>query len=279
MRPVLRSSGRERETSWGEALTAVKEAVDAARATDPASVLVLGSPFHATEESWLLAQLFRTALGLPHVEFDADLGARRRIPNPNAKGAVHRFLEGVEASPNSRGAEAAGVTRAEAGAAFTRLVDGSYTPTVLYVADAAFCERTSDPAFAAALRRAKVLIVNARTKNALSEAADVVLPVAPLTGKEGTFVNVQGYVQRFDLAIVPPPIVRSDLEVLLHLGRRWDVFDTTWTARAVFERMKAEVPGYAGLEWDALAGSPPVTAPASAYDVLLAHGAGEGRSA
>jgi len=95
--------------------------------------------------------------------------------------------------------------------------------------------------------------------------------VASLAGKEGTFVNVLGLVQRFQLAIVPPPIVRTDLEVLLHLGKRWGVFDTKWTAKDVFERMKGTVPGYAGLEWDspALVGTEPPVSPVSAYDALL----------
>jgi hypothetical protein len=82
---------------------------------------------------------------------------------------------------------------------------------------------------------------------------------------------VLGLVQRFDVAVVPPPIVRTDLEVLLHLGKRWGAFDTQWTARAVFERMRDSVPGYAGLAWDApaVAGNDASASPTSAYDVLL----------
>jgi len=138
------------------------------------------------------------------------------------------------------------------------------------VADAGFTTRTNDPEFAAALRRAGTLVVHARTKNALTDAADVVLPVTGLHGREGTFVNVQGRVQRISIAFQPPPIVRSDLEVLLHLGRRWGVFETRTTARGVFEEMKKSIPHYAGLEWDdpELAGNPPSMAPAAAYDSL-----------
>ena len=84
-------------------------------------------------------------------------------------------------------------------------------------------------------------------------------------------MNVLGLVQRFEVAVVPPPIVRSDLEVLLHLGKRWGAFDTRWTAKDVFERMRGSVPGYAGLEWDspALRGNDASASPTSAYDVLL----------
>jgi predicted molibdopterin-dependent oxidoreductase YjgC len=107
-------------------------------------------------------------------------------------------------------------------------------------------------------------------KNALAEAADIVLPAANLSGKEGTFVNKDGRVQRFDRAIVPPPVVRTDLEILLHLGMRWGVFETSWSAADVFDRMKASVPGYLELDWnsDGLVGNPPSASVTSAYDVL-----------
>ena len=83
-------------------------------------------------------------------------------------------------------------------------------------------------------------------------------------------MNAQGRVQRFDLAILAPPVVRTDLEIFLHLGARWGAFDAQWTPRDVFDRMKASVPGYAGLAWngDGLVGNPPSISPAAAYDVL-----------
>ena len=96
------------------------------------------------------------------------------------------------------------------------------------------------------------------------------LPTASLAGTEGTFVNAKGRVQRVDLAILAPPIVRTSLEVFLHLGAKYGAFDTQWTARDVFDRMKASVPGYAGLDWDSddLVGNPPSISPAAAYDVI-----------
>ncbi len=272
LRPVLRAGGEARETNWGEAATAVQLAIDEARGAAPASVLVLGSANHSTEESWLLAELFARTLGLPNVEFDVDAGPLRRIPNPRAAGAEGRFLTGTLAAPNARGAEAAGIRRAGADSALARLLSGSWAPEVLYVADAAFSARCDDPELVAALRKAKKLVVHARVENALSQAADVVLPVGSLATKEGTFVNVQGRIQRFEAAFLPPPIVRSDLEVLLHLGRRWGAFDTRWTARDVFERMRDRVAGYGGARWDApaIAGYPCSISPAAAYDALAA---------
>jgi NADH-quinone oxidoreductase subunit G len=282
--PEIRVAGSDarKQTNWGEALDAVKVAVDRARnegenIASKGRVLVLGSARLTTEENWLLKALFEDSLKVGTPEFVVDEGPKRRIRNK-----VDGWIYGTEAAANSRGAEAAGLkhTREGDASALSLLLSkkssssssssSSSIPAVLYIADAAFTERANDPNFVSALRQASVLIVHARVKNALTDAADIVLPAAPLSGKEGTFVNVKGRVQRVDMAIVSAPIVRTDLEILLHLGGRWGVFDTQWTARDVFEKMQASVAGYADLDWDsdALVGNPPSISPAAAYDVL-----------
>ncbi|MGZ5430233.1 MAG: 2Fe-2S iron-sulfur cluster-binding protein, partial [Thermoanaerobaculia bacterium] len=292
-KPEIRVPGGDtrEQTNWGEALDAVKLAIDQAREEerDSASkgrVLVLGSAKLTTEENWLLKALFEDSLKVDTPEFIVDEGPKRRIRNK-----VDGWIYGTEAAPNSRGAEAAGLTRTTEGDGSVLSLflskkssssspsdlllskkppSSSSNPAVLYIADADFSEKCADPAFVLELRRASVLIVHARKRNALTDAADIVLPAAPLSGKEGTFMNVKGRVQRVDTAIVSPPIVRTDLEILLHLGARWGAFDTQWTARDVFEKMQSSVAGYDGLAWDsdALVGNPPSISPAAAYDVL-----------
>jgi NADH-quinone oxidoreductase subunit G len=289
-KPEIRVAGGEarKQTNWGEALDAVKVAIDRAREEgakhigekekkeDFASkgrILALGSAKLTTEENWLLKALFEDSLKVGTPEFIVDEGPKRRIKNK-----VDGWIYGTEAAPNSRGCEAAGLKRTKEGdsSALSLLLSkksssSSFSsPAVLYIADADFSERCADPAFVAELRKASVLIVHARRRNALTDAADIVLPAAPLSGKEGTFVNARGRVQRVDMAIVSPPIVRTDLEILLHLGGRWGAFDTQWTARDVFEKMRGSVAGYGDLAWDsdALVGNPPSISPAAAYDVL-----------
>jgi NADH-quinone oxidoreductase subunit G len=267
-KPIVKgAAGEKRETNWGEALEAIKAAIDRAVENDASKVIVLGSARLSTEENWLISRLFRDSLKVKNVEFAVDEGPVRRMKRGKD------WVYGTEAAPNSRGAEAAGIRRSRTGdgSAFDLFLSRKNPPpAVLYVSDATFSDRASDPAFVALLRSASVLIVHASVKNALAEAADIVLPAANLSGKEGTFVNKEGRVQRFDRAIVPPPVVRTDLEILLHLGRRWGAFETTWSAADVFDRMRASVPLYADLDWnsDGLVGNPPSTSVTSAYDVL-----------
>ena len=102
------------------------------------------------------------------------------------------------------------------------------------------------------LRRARFLAVAARTANALTRAADVVLPAASLAEKEGTFTNVQGRVQRFERAFLPKPPVRAHWELLLLLGRRARLGrPRTGRRRTSSSRSRAEVPGYGGVEREA----------------------------
>ena len=246
-KPEIRIAGgtERKRTNWGEALDAVKVAIDRALGEEKkndkisSSVQFIGSAHLTTEEAWLLATLCIDSLKVNAPEFTVDMGPRRRIRNKK-----DGWLFGTEAAPNSRGCEAAGLKRGKEGGTSS----SSSSPSVLYITDAQFSERCDDPAFVAELRKASVLVVHARKRNALTDAADIVLPTASLAGTEGTFVNAKGRVQRVDLAILAPPIVRTDLEIFLHLGARFGAFDTQWTARDVFDRMKASVPGYAALD-------------------------------
>ncbi|HEX3126443.1 MAG TPA: molybdopterin-dependent oxidoreductase, partial [Thermoanaerobaculia bacterium] len=80
----------------------------------------------------------------------------------------------------------------------------------------------------------------------------VALPVATHTEKDGTFVNLEWRAQRFNAAFPAPAQVRSTVEVLSEILSR---FDPKWgglTASQVFDRIAAEVPAFAGLQWRTL---------------------------
>ena len=147
-------------------------------------VIVLGSAFLTTEETWLLATLFRDSLKVNAPEFAVDSGPRRRIRNKR-----DGWLYGEEAAPNSRGCEAAGLKRAKEG--------GGVSPVPITFKEISLSPRRSstsptrasarsanDPAFVAELRKASVLIVHARKRNALTDAADIVLPTAALSARK-----------------------------------------------------------------------------------------------
>jgi len=253
--PASRQAPAPTPVSWKEALDAVARHLRSRSAEG--AVALLGSGFLTTEEAYLFAQLAEVA-GTPHRSVAVDLGPERHIPN------LQGGITGREAAPNRRGAELAGLaaqsvpaaaeaTAAAAGDAFDAdsLLHGDAAArcAVLVVCDSDFGAAAYDPGVVERLRRAQVLIVFGWADSPLAQAADVALPVATHAEKDGTFVNVEWRVQRFERAFPPPGQARPAVEALCELLARYDARWANLAAPAVFDRLAAELPAFAGMAW------------------------------
>jgi NADH-quinone oxidoreductase subunit G len=255
--------------SWKEALDAVARHLRSKSAEG--AIAFLGSGFLTTEEAYLFAQL-ADVVGTPHRAVAVDLGPERHIPN------LAGGVTGREAAPNRRGAELAGLGATAPGqgagdgaaggsldAARLLAGDGAARCSVLIVCDSDFGAGAYDPATVERLRRARVLIVFGWADSPLARAADVALPVATHAERDGTFVNVQWRVQRFERAFPPPgqarPLVAALSELLARYDPRWANLDEP----AVFALLAAEIAAFAGLSWRGL----PATG--AALDLPQAH--------
>jgi predicted molibdopterin-dependent oxidoreductase YjgC len=127
--------------------------------------------------------------------------------------------------------------------------DAAARCAVLVVCDSDFGQAAYDPAIVERLRRAQVLIVFGWADSPLAQAADVALPVATHAEKDGTFVNVEWRVQRFERAFPPPGQARAAVEALSELLARYDARWANLAAPAVFDQLAAELPAFAGLTW------------------------------
>jgi NADH-quinone oxidoreductase subunit G len=236
-----------RAVSWKEALEVVARHLRSKSADG--AVAFLGSGFLTTEEAYLFAQLAEVA-GTPHRSVAVDIGPERHIPN------LEGGVTGREAAPNRRGAELAGLAVAPVeGAAGALDADGllhgdaAARCAVLVVCDSDFGAGAYDPAIVARLRRARVLIVFGWADSPLAQAADVALPIATHAEKDGTFVNVEWRVQRFEQAFPPPGQARPAVEALAELLARYDARWANLGAPAVFDLLAGEIPAFAGLSW------------------------------
>jgi NADH-quinone oxidoreductase subunit G len=237
--------------SWREALDAVARHLRSRSAEG--AVAFLGSGFLTTEEAYLFARL-ADAAGTPHRSVAVELGPERHIPN------LQGGVTGREAAPNRRGAELAGLASAAADAGTPDAGpildaesllhgDGAARCAVLVVCDSDFGAAAWDPATVERLRRARVLIVFGWADSPLAQAADVALPVATHAERDGTFVNVEWRVQRFERAFPAPGQARPAVEALSELLARYDARWANLGAAAVFDRLAAELPAFAGLSW------------------------------
>ena len=134
------------------------------------------------------------------------------------------------------------------------VLSGKAAPEILLVADSAFSRIADDPEKVAVLRRVRFLAVAARTANALTRAADVVLPASSLAEKEGTFTNVQGRVQKFERAFLPKPPARPHWELLLLVSVALGFGDRNWTPLDLRRQIQNEVEGYGDVTEEELEG-------------------------
>src|SRR4051812_7994155 len=223
-------------TGWSQALDAVHQRIAEAAGGE---IAFLGSGFLTTEEAYLFAKLGDRA-GASHRSVPVDLGPEWTIPSHQRPP-----IKGREAAPNRRGAELAGL----GGEDDFLQGDGASKCAVLVVCDSDFGKAAWDPETVARLRKAKFLVVFGWADSPLAQAADVALPVAHHGEKDGTFVNVEWRVQRFEKAFPPTGQVRPAVEVLADLLSR---FETGWaqlSAATVFDRLAGELPAFAGLSW------------------------------
>jgi NADH-quinone oxidoreductase subunit G len=83
--------------------------------------------------------------------------------------------------------------------------------------------------------------------------ADVVLPAAAVAERDGTFTNLERWVQRFDPALPVPGLARPDWAIIRQLavllGAEW----TYATVGGVLAEMAHTVPLYAGMNYEQLA--------------------------
>ncbi len=240
LKATIRRGNDVQETHVPGAVGRIAEEIRATvEKTGPGGVLFLGSGHLSNEENFL-ARKIADHLGCPNRDVVADKSRPRRIKSRTV------WVEGDDAAANLRGARDMGMAPARGGYGLEAVLSGKASPEVIVVADADFAGLADDAEKVAVLRRARFLAVAARHANALTRAADVVLPAASLAEKEGTFTNVQGRVQRFERAFLPKPPVRTHGDLLLLLGLALGWGDRSWTPADLFAQIGGEVPGYGG---------------------------------
>jgi NADH-quinone oxidoreductase subunit G len=251
--PHVRRSGSVDALPWGDALGAVKAAVDAAGT--PSSVRFFVSAHASLEELFVLKQFAGVTGGV-------TLGWRQRVkPQPETT----KFKIPDEDAPNVRGARDLGFgARGPAAVATLRAEVAAGRVTLLYVVDPGPDGSIGETDWIVAARHAgaiRTLIVQAVLKTPLSEAADIVLPGRAWVEKDATYTNVTGHVQGAARALTPPGDAGEDWQILVKIAQVLGVtvpYASASPLREAIARDLAGVPGYGGIA--TMTFSPPVPA-------------------
>ena len=98
-----------------------------------------------------------------------------------------------------------------------------------------------------------------------AQKADVVLPAAAIAERDGTFTNLERWVQRFDPALPVPGLARADWIIIRQLAALLGADWAYASVGGVLAEMAHTIPLYAGMSYEQLARSVPLSRRMSHY--------------
>ncbi len=194
--PQLRVDGSLQTVNWDEAFSFVSNKL---KQFSKNEIAVIGSPYATCEDNYLVSKFAKTVLGTNNVDFIRHL-------DPSFADDI---LRTEEISPNSRGAELVGVTPTKNGLALSEIIKAIKEGKIkaIYVVEDDLL--SYDPSLEESLEKLDLFVIHTTNFNASCKFANVVFPAATYAEKNGTFVNIQGRVQRIRPAVATTELDRS----------------------------------------------------------------------
>jgi NADH-quinone oxidoreductase subunit G len=201
---------------------------------------VLLSPLATLEDLLVAALVAREGLGLTEVY----AGGR-------PDGWSDEILKRADENPNRKGLELVAAAMELTLRPFSDLVASLAAGTVTGVW--AVGAEIPDPEAAAHFGRLATFVCQAYNTGPVSEAATVLLPAAPHSETDGTFVNFEGRAQRFELAYWPQGQSRPHWALAAELGRALGLSYRWASAREVFLDLGRRLgDALGGFSWDSM---------------------------
>ncbi len=194
--PHLRVEGNLIKVGWDEAYAS---AASRLKAFSKDEIAVLGSAYATLEDNYVAAKFAKSVLGTGHLDF-----ARHIDPNFGDD-----ILRRDDITPNSTGAEIAGVTPSKNGQDFDGIIksikDGKIKALYILEDDIIAIKPELENIFA----KLDLLIIHSTNFNRTTVLADIVFPAATYAEKNGTFINFEGRAQRIRPAMATLDVDRA----------------------------------------------------------------------
>jgi NADH-quinone oxidoreductase subunit G len=210
--PHIRKEGSLEKAEWDAALIKTAEELKKYLKHE---IAFIGSAFATVEDNYLLAK-FGSALGSKNIDYI-------RHTDPSFEDDI---LRKAEITPNSLGAELAGITPSNDGLNLEGIINGIKEGKIkaLYLMEDDIV--AAYPELEEVISKLDLFIVHASNFNKSTVLADIVFPAATYAEKNGTVVNFQGRVQRIKPAVSTIETDRSldgmELSRLDKFGTQYD---------------------------------------------------------
>ncbi len=208
--PHIRVEGNLTRVGWDEAYA---EAASRLKAFGKDEIAVLGSAFATVEDNYIASKFAKSVLGTGNLDFVRHI-------DPSFGDDI---LRRNDITPNSLGAELAGVKPSKNGNDFNGIIKAIKEGKIkaLYILEDDIIAENSE--LENVFAKLDLLIAHATNFNKTTVLADIVFPAATYAEKNGTFVNFNGRAQR-----VRPAVATLDVDRALEgmAMSRWDKFGT-----------------------------------------------------
>ena len=109
-----------------------------------------------------------------------------------------------------------------------------------------------DPKLAEALKAAKTVIVQDILETATTELAEIVLPAAAYTEREGTYTSAERRVQRFYPAVPAHPGTKADFALVAEIAKSCGIELEGRSPLLVMNKLAASEPAFSGISYASL---------------------------
>ncbi len=227
----------KRKAGWeGVAVSAALDEIASWIKGSGNTVAFVASPQATNEDLFAFKALAETVGGL----YDFRVGD----PHLKVREKLDNVLQHVDRNPNTQGALDLGLGRDGVDAILKRCAAGEIRALVLQGP-----ELLRHPGAAAAIAKVPFVTVMATHEGPELDLAHAVLPASMWAEVDGTFTNFARRVQRIRKAVATPGDARPGWELASSLLQRCGGTLAASSAREVFGRLAASVPGYAGLDY------------------------------
>lgn len=194
--PQLRIDGSLKKAEWDEAFSYLSNRL---KKFSKNEIAVIGSAYTTCEDNYLVSKFAKSTLGTFNVDFIRHI-------DPSFADDI---LRTEDLTPNSRGAELVGVYPEKQGLDLSGIVSSIKNGKIkaLYLIEDDIL--SFDSSLEEHLKKLELFIIHTSNYNKSCDYADVILPAATYAEKNGTFVNIQGRVQRIRPAVATTELDRS----------------------------------------------------------------------
>jgi len=249
-RPTLNTKeGVQQVVTWKDALTRVRDLLNAAGRKDPGSVRMLASAHASHEELYLLKRIaedLKGEAGASHVHVAWRRTEKQQPPNT-------KFRVPAIDAPNVNGAKDLGLAviskpDGDTDLSALRTAIEQDRVSVLYVMDPGPDGSMGDLSWLIDARKSghlPVVIYQGVLQNDLAKIADVVLPGSAWVEKDATYTNEQGLVQAASKAINAPGEAVEDWQILTSVAAALGLPYTYTTSQQVRNDVASHLKGNA----------------------------------